>query len=286
MSSLPTVLKSSPVRCCGVPLPDDAYWNLPCCDLMCAISSCRFFAGTDGCATSTSGTRSRFVTGVELGRGIERHLLVHARVDHDRCARRDQQQRSRQPAALATYADPMLPPAPPRFSTTNGWPSPSCRPFATGRAAMSDGPPAGHGTTTVTGLLSATPERRQSSLRSLAPSRSMQRTSASAGSLHHRLLRKRFDGRFGRFAVGHQALLCPSWLATSVLNAAAPANQGRATSACGVIRQGSTPPRGRHELPERLGRQRLADPEALERVAAARARKSSCACVPRLPRRP
>src|SRR5262245_31515275 len=47
----------------------------------------------------------------------------------------------------------MLPLAPPRLSITNGCLSESCRPLATGRAAMSDGPPAGHGTITVTGLV-------------------------------------------------------------------------------------------------------------------------------------
>src|SRR5437762_14174428 len=55
-------------------------------------------------------------------------------------------------AAFATRSDPMLPPAPPRLSITNGFPSSSCRPFAIGRAAVSDGPPGGHGTIIVTGF--------------------------------------------------------------------------------------------------------------------------------------
>ena len=55
-------------------------------------------------------------------------------------------------AAFATRSDPMLPPAPPRLSITNGFPSSSCRPFAIGRAAISDGPPGGQGTIIVTDL--------------------------------------------------------------------------------------------------------------------------------------
>jgi hypothetical protein len=50
----------------------------------------------------------------------------------------------------ATAALPMLPPPPPRLSTTKGWPSCSDRFLAIGRAAISEGPPAGHGTITVT----------------------------------------------------------------------------------------------------------------------------------------
>ena len=56
-------------------------------------------------------------------------------------------------AAFATRSDPMLPPAPPRLSITIGFPSSSCRPFAIGLAAISDGPPGGQGTITFTGRL-------------------------------------------------------------------------------------------------------------------------------------
>src|SRR5664279_5338018 len=46
----------------------------------------------------------------------------------------------------------MLPPAPPRLSMMNGCFRASERSLAIGRAAMSDGPPAGHGTTMLTGF--------------------------------------------------------------------------------------------------------------------------------------
>ena len=52
--------------------------------------------------------------------------------------------------ALATAAAPMLPPAPARFSTTNGVPWVSCIFCAKMRANMSVVPPAVNGTTTVT----------------------------------------------------------------------------------------------------------------------------------------
>jgi hypothetical protein len=53
--------------------------------------------------------------------------------------------------ALATRAEPIVPPAPPTFSITMVWPStlPICS--ATMRATTSLGPPAGNGTTTVIG---------------------------------------------------------------------------------------------------------------------------------------
>ena len=55
-------------------------------------------------------------------------------------------------AACTTPAVPKLPPAPALFSTTTVWPSTSCKPLAKGRAAMSEGPPGGQGTTMVKGL--------------------------------------------------------------------------------------------------------------------------------------
>ena len=52
--------------------------------------------------------------------------------------------------AFATAAVPVLPLAPGRFSTTNGWPSLACRRSATMRATLSGVEPAVNGTTTVT----------------------------------------------------------------------------------------------------------------------------------------
>src|SRR4051812_27033714 len=49
-------------------------------------------------------------------------------------------------AAFATVAAPMVPPAPPWFSTSTGWPIDSCMRCATRRATMSVVPPAGNGT--------------------------------------------------------------------------------------------------------------------------------------------
>jgi hypothetical protein len=46
----------------------------------------------------------------------------------------------------------MLPPAPLRFSTTNGWPNAFCSRSASVRPMMSGVVPAGYGTTTRTGL--------------------------------------------------------------------------------------------------------------------------------------
>src|SRR5215471_4895640 len=71
----------------------------------------------------------------------------------------------------------MLPPAPPRLSMTNGLPSSSCSPFANGRAAVSEGPPGGHGTMIVTCFVGyacahATDATRQSVA---APSRHLSR---------------------------------------------------------------------------------------------------------------
>ena len=54
-------------------------------------------------------------------------------------------------AALATTSAPILPPAPPRFSTRKGWPSLSCNASASSRVTMSFDPPGGKGTTRRTG---------------------------------------------------------------------------------------------------------------------------------------
>src|SRR3954454_17956936 len=42
-------LNSSPPRCGGVPIPDDAYLSWPGLDFASAISSCTDLAGTEGC---------------------------------------------------------------------------------------------------------------------------------------------------------------------------------------------------------------------------------------------
>jgi len=54
---------------------------------------------------------------------------------------------------LATYAVPIVPDAPDRFSTTNGWPSESESFAAIRRAIGSVDPPGGYGTTNFTGLV-------------------------------------------------------------------------------------------------------------------------------------
>src|SRR5437868_4678729 len=68
-------------------------------------------------------------------------------------------------SALATAATPSVPPAPARFSTTNGWPSCSDRRCVTVRAMMSVALPAVNGTMTCTRLVghdcaNAAPETR------------------------------------------------------------------------------------------------------------------------------
>ena len=88
----------------------------------------------------------------EILRRIERHLLVQARIDHDRRARRDQQRvavgrglgdhgRADVAAGAAAVVDDE------RLLHRFG------EPLAIGRAAMSEGPPGGHGTMIVTGLV-------------------------------------------------------------------------------------------------------------------------------------
>ena len=55
--------------------------------------------------------------------------------------------------ARATRAEPTLPDAPERFSTTTGWPRARPKGSATARARMSVEPPGAQGTTIVTGRL-------------------------------------------------------------------------------------------------------------------------------------
>src|SRR3954469_17153355 len=58
--------------------------------------------------------------------------------------------------ACATAVAPIDPLAPPRFSTTKGWPKRDCRRSASGRAMTSFDPPGGKGTTTRTGRVGQT----------------------------------------------------------------------------------------------------------------------------------
>ncbi len=53
--------------------------------------------------------------------------------------------------ALATRLEPSMPPAPPTFSTSTGWPSSTRKPSATIRAITSLDPPAAKGTINVIG---------------------------------------------------------------------------------------------------------------------------------------
>ena len=55
--------------------------------------------------------------------------------------------------AAATAAEPISPPAPPRFSTKKLWPNFSLSGSASSRASMSDVPPGANGETMRTGLL-------------------------------------------------------------------------------------------------------------------------------------
>ena len=53
MSTPAAALNISPEMCDWMPLPPEPKLSLPGCDLASAISSFTFFAGTDGCTTST-----------------------------------------------------------------------------------------------------------------------------------------------------------------------------------------------------------------------------------------
>ena len=56
-------------------------------------------------------------------------------------------------SARATASAPTLPPAPGRFSTTNGWPSARLSRSPTARASTSASPPGANGATMRTGRL-------------------------------------------------------------------------------------------------------------------------------------
>ncbi|MDT4823992.1 hypothetical protein FQZ97_572330 [compost metagenome] len=56
-------------------------------------------------------------------------------------------------AALATYSDAIMVPAPGLFSTSTGWPRRLCSRSASRRDMMSAAPPGENGTTSVTGLV-------------------------------------------------------------------------------------------------------------------------------------
>ena len=65
MSTPAMLLKSSPDRCCDVPLPLDANEYLPGFAFNNAMSSATFFAGISGLTTSMFGTRAISVIGTK-----------------------------------------------------------------------------------------------------------------------------------------------------------------------------------------------------------------------------
>ena len=74
--SVPDIdLKSSPERCCDVPLPLDANVYLPGFALSSTISSVTFFAGTSGLTTSMFGTRASSTIGTKSLTGSYGRLL-------------------------------------------------------------------------------------------------------------------------------------------------------------------------------------------------------------------
>ena len=75
MSTPAMLLKSSPDRCCDVPLPLEANVYLPGFAFISATSSATFFAGTFGLMTSRFGSRAISVIGTKSRTGSYGRLL-------------------------------------------------------------------------------------------------------------------------------------------------------------------------------------------------------------------
>src|SRR6185295_18201237 len=87
----------------------------------------------------------------EIRQRIVAHLPVYALIDSDFRGRTDEQSMS-VGCGLATAFAPIIPPAPPRFSTTNACPRTPLRRSASNRARKSVAPPGGYATTILTGF--------------------------------------------------------------------------------------------------------------------------------------
>ncbi len=59
------LLKSSPARCEATPVPPDAKLNAPGFTFASAMSSCTFFAASDGCVTRMKGVKPTSVMGAK-----------------------------------------------------------------------------------------------------------------------------------------------------------------------------------------------------------------------------
>ncbi len=108
----------------------------------CSMNSLKSFARTAGVTTSICGAEASSDTGSRSLVRVVAKVLVEELVDRRRPVDADQQ-RVAVGGALATASAPMLPPAPVRFSTTNGWPSASCSLLDSVRPTMSGVEPGG-----------------------------------------------------------------------------------------------------------------------------------------------
>ena len=95
--------------------------TLPFCERIQASSSLRFFAGTDGCTTSSSGETPSIATGAMSVWGLNgiEPMMLALMLNGPAGATNSMWPSA---GALTTWSTPMLPFAPGRFSTTNGWP--------------------------------------------------------------------------------------------------------------------------------------------------------------------
>ena len=59
------IFRSSPERCCALPLPDEEKFSLPGFFFATAMNSRTFFAGKDGCTSSRLGAVANTATGAK-----------------------------------------------------------------------------------------------------------------------------------------------------------------------------------------------------------------------------
>src|SRR5579871_5716142 len=134
-----------------LPAPDEPKFSLPGWSRAYCTSSASEWTGTPGCTTTTSGTLTTEVMNARSLRGSYGILLMvkGAIATEDPLLRATVYPSA---GAFAAASPPMTPPPPPRFSTTTVCPRFADMPCARTLPKMSDGPPAGNGTMSRSGL--------------------------------------------------------------------------------------------------------------------------------------